>query len=97
VLFRSPISHFTQSTPVLAVEVEEGADRLTAALVGRGFKAKQDESYVLLALDDESLYDAVRDTVADLGLPLVRIQQERRRLEDIFREPEAGAVSGGVQ
>ena len=44
---------------------------------------------------DESLYDAVRDTVADLGLPLVRIQQERRRLEDIFRE--AAPSARGVQ
>jgi ABC-2 type transport system ATP-binding protein len=91
----APISTFTQRTPVLAVEVEEGADRLAAALAGRGFKAKQDGATVLLALEDESLYDAVRDTVADLGMPLVRIQQERRRLEEIFRD--AAPVAGGVQ
>jgi ABC-2 type transport system ATP-binding protein len=91
----APISTFTQRTPVLAVEVEEGADRLAAALAGRGFKARQDEACVLLALDDESLYDAVRDTVAELGLPLVRIQQERRRLEEIFRDDAPAA--GGVQ
>ena len=89
------ISTFTQRTPVLAVEVEEGADRLTAALLGRGYKAKQDEACVLLALEDEGMYDAVRDTIADLGLPLVRIEQERRRLEDIFRD--AAPVAGGVQ
>ena len=35
----APISTFTQRTPVVAVEVEEGADRLTAALTSRGFKA----------------------------------------------------------
>ncbi len=89
------ISTFTQRTPVVAVEVEEGADRLADALAGRGFKAKQDGACVLLALEDESLYDAIRDTVADLGLPLVRIQQERRRLEDIFRD--AAPSAGGVQ
>ncbi|MGA3057737.1 MAG: ABC transporter ATP-binding protein [Candidatus Limnocylindrales bacterium] len=91
----APISTFTQRTPVLAVEVEEGADRLAAALAGRGFKARQDEACVLLALEDESLYDAVRDTVAELGLPLVRIQQERRRLEEIFQDDAPAA--GGVQ
>jgi ABC-2 type transport system ATP-binding protein len=90
----APISTFTQRTPVIAVEVEEGADRLAAALVGRGFTARQEGECVLLALEDERLYDAIRDTVADLGLPLVRIQQERGRLEDIFREP---APVGGVQ
>jgi len=90
----APISTFTQHTPVLAVEVEEGADRLTAALVGRGFRARQDEACVLLALEDERLYDAVRDAIADLGLALVRIQQERRRLEEIFRDaaPVAGSA-----
>jgi ABC-2 type transport system ATP-binding protein len=95
----APIATFTQRTPVVAVEVEEGADRLTAALTGRGFKARQEEQCVLLVLESEALYDAVRDTVADLGLPLVRVQQERRRLEDIFREPEQGPApaAGGVQ
>ena len=91
----APISTFTQRTPVLAVEVEEGADRLAAALSGRGFKAKQDDGCVLLALEDEGMYDAVRDTVADLGLSLVRIEQERRRLEEIFRD--AAPAAGGVQ
>ena len=95
----APIATFTQRTPVVAVEVEEGADRLTAALTGRGFKARQEEQCVLLVLESEALYDAVRDTVADLGLPLVRVQQERRRIEDIFRAPEQGPApaAGGVQ
>jgi len=40
----APISTFTQRTPVVAVEVEEGADRLTAALTSRGFKAGRKSS-----------------------------------------------------
>jgi ABC-2 type transport system ATP-binding protein len=91
----APITTFTARTPILAVEVEEGADRLAAALAGRGFKTRAEESCVLVALEDEALYDAVRDTVADLELPLVRIEQERRRLEDLFREP--AQVEGSVQ
>jgi ABC-2 type transport system ATP-binding protein len=31
------------------------------------------------------VYDAVRDAVADLGLPLVRLEQRRHSLEDLFR------------
>jgi hypothetical protein len=67
--------------------------------MGLGFKARQEEQCVYLVLDSEALYDAVRDTVADLGLPLVRVQQERRRLEDIFREPDQvpPPATGGVQ
>jgi ABC-2 type transport system ATP-binding protein len=90
----APITTFTARTPVLAVEVEEGADRLAAALAERGFKTRAEETCVLVALEDETLYDAVRDTVADLELPLIRMEQERRRLEDLFRDtvPVAGAL-----
>ena len=90
----APITQFTQRTPILAVEVEEGADRLAAALAGRGFKTRAEEACVLVALENDSLYDAVRDAVADLELPLIRMEQERHRLEDLFREtaPAAGSV-----
>ncbi|MGD0121571.1 MAG: ABC transporter ATP-binding protein [Candidatus Limnocylindrales bacterium] len=89
----APISFFTQRTPVLAVEVEEGADRLAAALSARGARAQLYGTGVLVAIESDAIYDAVRDAVADLALPLVRIQQERGRLEDLFRDaaPTAGS------
>ena len=31
-------------------------------------------------------YDIVRDSIADLGLPLVRLEQRRQSLEDLFRD-----------
>jgi ABC-2 type transport system ATP-binding protein len=89
----APISVFTERTPVLAVEVEDGGEQLAAALGGRGFKARADGDRVLVDMEDVTLYDAVRDAVADLGLPLVRIEQERHRLEDMFRDaaPSVGS------
>ena len=89
----APISNFTQRTPVLAVEVEEGADQLAAALSAKGARARADGSRVLVAIESDALYDVVRDAVADLAVPLVRIQQERGRLEDLFRDAvPAGSV-----
>jgi ABC-2 type transport system ATP-binding protein len=85
-LSAAPISHFTQRTPVLAIEVEEGADRLVAALAAKGARAREDGRRVLVAIESDALYDTVRDAVADLALPLVRMQQERGRLEDLFRD-----------
>jgi ABC-2 type transport system ATP-binding protein len=85
-LSAAPISHFTQRTPVLAIEVEEGADRLVAALAAAGARAREDGGRVLVAIESEALYDTVRDAVADLSLPLVRMQQERGRLDDLFRD-----------
>ena len=40
---------------------------------------------MLIELVDDRPWDLVRDTVADLDLPLVRIEQRRRGLEELFR------------
>jgi ABC-2 type transport system ATP-binding protein len=49
---------------------------------------------VFVTLTDERTYDTIRDTVADLGAGLIRVEQERRTLEDLFRdEPVAGGVA----
>jgi ABC-2 type transport system ATP-binding protein len=82
----APISTFTELVPILSVEVEEGADRLAATLAAEGARARADGSHVVLALDDDRLYDAVRDAVAEMDLALVRIEQQRGRLEDLFRD-----------
>jgi ABC-2 type transport system ATP-binding protein len=36
-------------------------------------------------LKDDATYEAIRDAVADLGLALVRLEQRRHSIEDIFR------------
>jgi ABC-2 type transport system ATP-binding protein len=87
----APLGSFTERTGVLAVEVEEGESDLAAALVAHGLQAVADGRTVLVAIEDDRPYDLVRDAVADLGLPLVRLQQRRQRLEDLFSdEPTAG-------
>jgi ABC-2 type transport system ATP-binding protein len=82
----APLGSFTERTGVLAVEVEEGADTLAGALVGRGLQAVADGRTVLLAVAEEGQYDVVRDSIADLGLALVRLEQRRQSLEDLFRD-----------
>jgi ABC-2 type transport system ATP-binding protein len=82
----APLGAFTERTGTLAVEVEEGSDALAAQLTAAGLSTIVDGRAVLIALDGERAYDLVRDTVADLGLPLVRIEQRRHRLEDLFRD-----------
>jgi ABC-2 type transport system ATP-binding protein len=92
----APLGTFTERTGVLAVEVEEGETRLAAALVGRGLHAVADGRTVLVAIEDELPYDLVRDAIAELGLPLVRLQQRRQSLEDLFRDDVPGASGGPV-
>ena len=80
---------------MLAVEVEEGGARLAAALAAHGLRVQTDDGRVLVALDDERTFDLVRDATVDLGLALVRLEQRRHRLEDLFREPDAAEPAAG--
>ncbi|HEY3733212.1 MAG TPA: ABC transporter ATP-binding protein [Streptosporangiaceae bacterium] len=80
------ITSFTETSRVLIVEVEEGAQRLADELSRRGLDPRAQQQRVLLRLDGDVTYDAVRDAVADLGLPLGRLQQRRHSVEELFRD-----------
>jgi ABC-2 type transport system ATP-binding protein len=84
----APITTFTERTGTLGVEVEEGAEMLVARLVDAGLKATVDGRTALVDCPDERPYDVVRDAIDDLGLALVRLEQRRHRLEDLFRGGE---------
>jgi ABC-2 type transport system ATP-binding protein len=81
----APLGSFTERTGVLAVEVEDRQQALADALVAAGLRATVDGRVVLLNLADEDQYDVVRDALADLAIPLVRLEQRRRGLEELFR------------
>ena len=85
-LIRSaPLHAFTERTGTLAVEVEEGSDRLAAAIVATGLRAEVDGRTVIVELHDDRPWDVIRDAIAELDLPLVRIEQRRRGLEELFQ------------
>ena len=85
-LIRSaPLTAFTERTGILAVDVEDGASELAAALLAAGVRATAAGRTVLVESTDEQPFDLVRDIAADLDLPLVRIEQRRRELEELFR------------
>jgi ABC-2 type transport system ATP-binding protein len=85
-LLRSaPLGAFMEGTGTLAVEVEDDAGRLAEELRRRGLRTALDGHAVLVSFDGDTTYDVVRDAVADLDLSLVRVEQRRHRLEDLFR------------
>lgn len=87
-LLRSaPIGSFTERTQTLAVEVDGDAALLAARLAKHGLKVKEEGRIVLIGTEDERPYDLIRDSVAELGLGLVRLEQRRQSLEDLFRTP----------
>ena len=89
-LLRSaPIGDFTGRIQVLAVEVEGDAIQFAGRLTQLGLKVKEEGRLLLIGIEDDAVYDQIRDTVADLGLGLVRLEQRRQNLEDLFRTPSA--------
>jgi ABC-2 type transport system ATP-binding protein len=88
----APVATLTERTPVLALEVDGDGAAFARRLGESGLTVREEGRTILIGLEDEGLYDRVRDTVVDLGLGLVRMEQRRETLEDLFRdqEPEAG-------
>jgi ABC-2 type transport system ATP-binding protein len=91
-LLRSaPMSAFTQRTGTLVIEVDERAGDLAAALAALGLEATSEgERRVLVVAGNPAPFDAIRDTVADQGLALTRLEPARHRIEDLFRDGPAG-------
>jgi ABC-2 type transport system ATP-binding protein len=86
------ITSFTQAREVLAVEVEEGLAELQAELAARGLVVTATQRVLLVPLGGDDTYDVVRDAVADLALPLCRLEQRRHQVEELFRDEEAAHV-----
>jgi len=80
------MTSFTQVSQVLLIEVDEGAAALAAELAGRGLQPRRSGRGLLVRIDGDVTYDVVRNAVADLGLPLNRLEQQRRRVEELFRD-----------
>jgi ABC-2 type transport system ATP-binding protein len=93
----SSTAEFTQATRVLAVEATDGPGGglgqlgpvLAERLSGAGLRTLPAGRVLLVELRDDTTYDLIRDTVADLGLGLVRVEQRRHRIEEVFTVPAA--------
>jgi ABC-2 type transport system ATP-binding protein len=82
------MTSFTQISQVLVIEVDEGTGKLQAELTARGLRPQQDERALLVQIEGDATYDTVRDAIADLGLPLNRLEQRRSRVEELFHDQE---------
>jgi ABC-2 type transport system ATP-binding protein len=47
---------------------------------------------LLLTAEGEETYDLVRDVVADLGLGLVRMEQRRHHISEVFKDSDDQAL-----
>jgi len=63
---------------------------LQQELKARGLAAttQRDQRVLLVPLGGDDTYDVVRDAVADLALPLCRLEQRRHQVEELFRDEQ---------
>ncbi len=80
------ISSFTSEMQVLAIEVDSKQAELVARLQSEGLQVTEEGRLLLVDLNGSMPYDQVRDAVAELGIGLLRLEQRRHSLEDLFRE-----------
>jgi len=75
----------TAPTSVLAIEVDGDAGQLADRLREQGVAVNRSGRFLLVQKEDDALLDIIRDSVVDLELGLVRLEQSRRRLEELFQ------------
>jgi ABC-2 type transport system ATP-binding protein len=80
------MTSFTGTSRLLLIEVEEGLQALADELAKRGLDPRQHQRTLLVPLTGDATYDAVRDAVADLRVPLGRLEQRRHSVEELFRD-----------
>jgi hypothetical protein len=73
-----------ERTGLVTVDVGPGWEALAAALANAGIAAVAGEGVVEVKVDGDEQIDAVRDIVADLGLPLYRLTSRLTSLDEVF-------------
>ena len=86
------ISSMTAASDVLAVEVSEGTEALAAHLSGLGLAVRRDGHLLLVPMDSEQTYDLILGAVAELDLPLHRLDQRHHRVAELFAVKEVAHV-----
>ncbi|WP_340385268.1 ABC transporter ATP-binding protein [Streptomyces sp. SS7] len=98
----SSTTDFTQTTATVAIEVTDtdahpdGTRAVRDALLARGVEIVESGAglpgaghILLLTAQGEETYDVVRDVVADLGLGLVRMEQRRHHISEVFTDADS--------
>jgi ABC-2 type transport system ATP-binding protein len=83
------ISSFTASKETLSIEVDDKQEELAASLRSHGLEATVEGRFLIVSIEGVEPYDIIRDEIVNLGVGLLRLEQQRYRLEDIFRGDSA--------
>ncbi|PSL02389.1 ABC-2 type transport system ATP-binding protein [Haloactinopolyspora alba] len=82
----SSTTDFTRNSQALVVEVTDRSDDVVAALAEAGLTADRDGRHILVTLTGDADYDVIRSAVARLGVGLIRLEQRRHHIVEVFGE-----------
>ncbi len=83
----------TEQRDVLAIEVDEGTDQLAARLDELGLAVRREARLLLVPLESDETYDVILRVVAELDLPLHRLDQRRHRVAELFTDQEVPSAA----
>ena len=84
--YNGPVSAFTELTERLVVELDDDIPELAPALRSRGLDVDGTTTLLRITVRDETTYDVIRDTAAEHGAAIARMQLTRHKLEELFRD-----------
>jgi len=86
-----PMTVLIAPTGVLTIEVDGDGALLAARLREHGVAVRRSGRLLLVQKEGDTLLDVIRDSIVDLGLGLMRLEQGQRRLEELFQsQPTLG-------
>jgi ABC-2 type transport system ATP-binding protein len=88
------ISSMTQRRDVLVVEVDEGVEQLLTRLSELGLAARRTGRELLVPLESDDTFDLIMRAVAELDLPLHRLDQRRHVIAELFADRPQEATHG---
>jgi ABC-2 type transport system ATP-binding protein len=83
------VDTMTRERDVLVIEVAEGSAELAAHLRALGHDVAEEGHALLIPLSNDETYDVILGAVADLDLPLHRLDRRRHRLAELFAKEAA--------
>ncbi|GAA2633858.1 ABC transporter ATP-binding protein [Actinomadura fulvescens] len=82
------VEAYTAASGMLTVEVDEGRDLLGQRLYDQGVAVRPEGRFLVVDIAGETTYDLIRDGAAELGLRLIRLEQRRHHIEEVFATPQ---------
>ena len=80
------VESMTQRRDVLVVEVDEGVEALFLRLTERGVEVRRAGRELLVPLESDGTFDLIMRAVAELDLPLHRLDQRRHGIAELFAD-----------